>query len=90
MAGSVAKQVKFMFRPTGRVHGASVVGDFNDWQIGRDVMKPAKDGILEATLSLKPGRYEYKFYADGIYWTDPDAQQVINAYGTLNSVIVVE
>lgn len=50
-------------------------------------MKARGDGHWEATVSLAPGRYEYKFVVDGQWIPDPMAtEQVWNRHGTLNSV----
>lgn len=53
-------------------------------------MKRHNDGHWEATLALAPGRYQYKFVADGEWIADPAAQKSVrNEYGSLNSVIEV-
>ena len=53
-------------------------------------MQPMPDGSFRKTKKLASGKYEYKFYGDGIYWNDPEAKsQIINPYGTLNSVLTV-
>ena len=47
-------------------------------------------GRWEATLALRPGRYQYKFFADGRWIHDPAAQEnVPNEHGSLNSVVNV-
>jgi hypothetical protein len=41
-------------------------------------------------MSLKPGRHEYRFVADGEWLDDPTAEQrIANAFGTENCVRVV-
>jgi len=41
-------------------------------------------------VRLAPGRYEYRFYADGVWQDDPSAQQkAANALGTENCVRIV-
>jgi hypothetical protein len=53
-------------------------------------MKQKSAGRWETTLALAPGRYEYKFIADGEWIHDPSAQQnVPNIHGSLNSVCEV-
>lgn len=85
-----ANQVTFVFSPGGQIKNASLVGDFNGWDIFADPMQPMSDGSFRKTRKLPAGRYEYKFYADGIFWNDPEGEsQAINPYGTLNSVITV-
>jgi hypothetical protein len=51
-------------------------------------MRRGYDGHWQATLALLPGRYEYKFLTDGQWIPDLHAaENVINEFGTLNSVI---
>ena len=71
----------------GEIH---VVGDFNQWQADTNLMTKAKDLTYTCKLKLAPGTYEYKFLVNGIWYTDHRAdRQVMNCYGTLNSVIEV-
>lgn len=68
----------------------SVCGDFNDWDPDATPLKPAKDGHWETKLILRPGRYLYKFVADGEWLHDPNApENVANEHGSLNSVLEV-
>jgi hypothetical protein len=65
-------------------------GEFTGWAAKAVPMKRGSDGHWETTISLAPGRYEYKFIVDGQWIPDPMAQEVVwNTHGTLNSVIVV-
>lgn len=67
-----------------------LVGDFNNWDPSAARMRRFKDGTCKKTVPLKPGRYEYRFFVDGQWWTDPDnSQRVANPYGEENSVVVV-
>ena len=53
-------------------------------------MKPLPDGSFQKVKNLAPGRYEYKFYADGIFWNDAEGEaQTLNPFGTLNSVVTI-
>jgi 1,4-alpha-glucan branching enzyme len=68
----------------------SVCGDFNGWSVGATPMKRRPNGQWETALELKPGRYQYKFVADGEWLSDPAAREnVPNPHGSLNSVIAV-
>lgn len=68
----------------------SVCGDFNDWRPNVTPLTRKADGRWEATLPLRPGRYQYKFLADDRWLHDPRAQEnVPNPHGSLNSVIEV-
>jgi Glycogen recognition site of AMP-activated protein kinase len=68
----------------------SLCGEFNRWSPEATPLKPHENGRWETSLALAPGRYQYKFVADGEWLSDPAAQQNIpNVHGTLNSVIEV-
>jgi 1,4-alpha-glucan branching enzyme len=84
-------QVVFVYTPTVPVKKVSVVGDFNAWDpAARRLTRYPKDGSYRARMSLEPGRYEYKFVADGEWVVDAEADELAaNPYGTRNSVLVV-
>jgi hypothetical protein len=68
----------------------SLCGEFNDWSPTATPMKRRADGHWEATLALRPGRYQYKFVVDGQWIHDPEAHaSVPNEFGSVNSVIDV-
>jgi 1,4-alpha-glucan branching enzyme len=68
----------------------SICGDFNDWKPQATPMKRQEGGRWGATLVLRPGRYQYKFVADGQWMHDPNAREnVPNEHGSLNSVIEI-
>jgi len=81
--------IQFAFPgPTAR--HVSVAGDFNDWNTLSSPMRKSADGVWRLSLPLKPGRYEYRFFADEVWCDDPAAQQrVLNAMGTENCVRTV-
>ncbi len=69
----------------------AVAGDFNKWSPEKHVMRPGHlDGDFELSVSLAPGRYNYRLVVDGRWQHDP-ANQVVetNPYGELNSVVEV-
>lgn len=69
----------------------SVVGSFNNWKTSESPAKKDKTGVWTAKVSLKPGRYEYKFFMDGNWMPDPKcANKVNNGMGSENSVIEVK
>ncbi len=68
-----------------------VAGTFNNWDGRKGVMAKNPDGFWEATLKIKPGRYTYKFKADGVWSVDP--QNPVSAddgKGGRVSVLIVE
>ena len=78
-----------LFEPDART--VSVCGDFNDWEPGATPMKRTEDGQWQATVALRPGRYQYKFVVDEEDWiSDPNASDnVPNEHGSFNSVVEV-
>jgi len=85
---SKEKTVEFRLNlPQARA--VSVAGSFNNWEMKRTPMQ--KDGAgWKASISLAPGRYEYRFVADGQWLSDPNAKESVgNDFGSTNSVLVV-
>ncbi len=90
MASKAQEWIILTFSPLAAMKQVCLVGDFNQWKVGVDPMKKVFDGSYRITKKLPWGRYEYKFYADGIYWDDPQAKnQTVNSFGTRNSVLKV-
>jgi 1,4-alpha-glucan branching enzyme len=70
---------------------AQVVGEFNDWEKGEDVMSRSEDGLWRIHLDLAPGRYEYKFVLNHDWFlADPSCHETVHdGYGGKNSVMRV-
>jgi 1,4-alpha-glucan branching enzyme len=69
----------------------SLAGDFNNWDPKAMPMRKGPDGVWSVSVPLKPGRHEYRFYADGTWQDDPAAQQrTANAMGSENCVKTVK
>jgi 1,4-alpha-glucan branching enzyme len=84
------KKVAFSFLAPKAGH-VSVAGDFNDWNPTDYPMRRDKKGIWKASLNLSPGTYQYRFFIDGEWQSDPNCtEHVENPFGTLNSVKRVE
>ncbi len=67
-----------------------VTGTFCDWQTDSCVLKKDKKGVWRTTLSLIPGRYEYRFLVDGAWRDDPSCtERVPNPFGAENCVLHV-
>jgi 1,4-alpha-glucan branching enzyme len=65
-----------------------LAGDFNSWDASRTTLKKSREGVWKRDLSLKSGRYEYKYLIDGQWQRDPlNNLFVTNTFGTENSVI---
>lgn len=68
-----------------------VAGTFNNWDGRKGVMVKNAEGVWEAILKINPGRYTYKFKADGVWSLDP--QNPVSAddgKGGRVSVLIVE
>jgi len=69
----------------------ALTGSFNSWSKSGTPLKKDKNGAWKADLSLKPGKYEYKFIVDGQWWTDPANRNTVrNPLGSENSVIEIK
>ena len=68
----------------------SLAGDFNNWDPEDMPMYKGSNGVWYLTVSLMPGRHEYRFVADGVWQDDPTAQQrIANAMGSENCMKTV-
>jgi 1,4-alpha-glucan branching enzyme len=82
--------VFFLPADTAAEHVA-LCGEFNDWSPESISLTRGDDGSWQVTVPLAPGSYRYKYLLDGETWENgPDADRYEeNAYGTVDSVIVV-
>jgi transcriptional regulator with XRE-family HTH domain len=79
------KATEFEIEDT-RAKKVYVVGDFTNWQ-QKLPLRRSSEGTWRKKMTLRPGRYEYKFIVDGEWRTDPaNDRTVCNSLGTLNSV----
>jgi len=72
-------------------HSVAVAGDFNGWNPGQTKLERSEGGMWTATISLKPGRYQYMFVVDGKQWiADPLAGEASgDGFGAENAVLDV-
>jgi 1,4-alpha-glucan branching enzyme len=69
----------------------SLAGSFNNWNIKKNAAKKDSKGSWMVKMSLKPGRYEYKFLVDGNWWNDPRCHScVTNTFGSQNCIIDIK
>lgn len=74
-----------------------LAGTFNNWNSTATPMQPAEAGAWQAVIVLSPGRYEYKYIVDGIWYCEPEAADedyagedtITNAFGAKNRTIEV-
>lgn len=84
---SVSQEFSLMAPDAAEVY---VVGDFNNWENGKDKLRKLKSGLHKKSKKLKPGRYEYRFVVDGQWLNDPACnQRCANPFGGENSVLEV-
>jgi serine protease AprX len=70
-----------------------LAGDFNDWKPAEIRFTRSADGVWCAAINLlKSGKYRYKFYVDGKFWTE-DASHGLkeeDGLGGFHSILMVE
>lgn len=67
-----------------------LAGDFTGWADRAITMKRGTNGDWTATVTLAPGRHEYRFIVDGQWVEDHQCmERAMNPYGTSNSVCTV-
>ena len=67
-----------------------VVGDFNNWQPGKNPMQNMGGGNWQAKIPLARGAYRYRFVVDGHWQQDPHNKMTeFNPYNELNSIVKV-
>ena len=67
-----------------------LAGDFNSWDASSTALKKSNNGVWTRDLTLKSGRYEYKYLVDGQWQKDPlNNLFVTNTFGSENSVIEI-
>ncbi|WP_428267905.1 glycogen-binding domain-containing protein [Haliangium sp.] len=73
---SATGEVRFNFKPTGRVKKIFLAGNFNGWNPSNDAYLLSDedgDGIYSISIELEPGVYQYKFVIDGRWTKDPNS-----------------
>ncbi len=82
--------------PEGRA--VFLAGTFNGWDPNATPMTKNADGNWDVSVTVAPGRYEFKFVVDGTWHCEPGCDDtnrgcpecVPNSFGTMNRVIGVE
>ncbi len=88
ITGSRPVEFKFHAPQAKRV---TIAGTFNNWDVKKTAAKKDAKGTWTTKVSLKPGRYEYKFVVDGNWMNDPNCSCCIaNTLGSQNCVIEVK
>ena len=83
------KRVRFELHAP-EAQNATLAGNFNWWDVNSLPMKKDKQGTWKVSVALEPGKYEYRFWVDGEWADDPNAQERIpNPFGSQNCVKIV-
>jgi 1,4-alpha-glucan branching enzyme len=76
--------------PAPEAHSVLLVGDFNNWNTYSHLLKKYSNGRWKTSISLEPGRYEYRFVVDGVWQNDPQCTAFTpNPFGSTNCVLLV-
>jgi serine protease AprX len=70
-----------------------LVGDFNDWKRGETPFTKSLNGSWRAAINcLKAGRYRYKFFVNGEFWTEDTSHGLKeeDGFGGFHSILMVE
>ena len=88
-----AVKVTFQLPADAAEESVALVGDFNNWDETKDLMKlNKKNGHWSKTLTFEPGmEVQFRYLIDGSRWqNEAEADRFIaNDFGTENAVLVV-
>ena len=80
----------FNFKTNKNYKNVFLFGSFNGWNRSNLEMNKVDNGY-SLSLALEPGRYQYKFFADGEELIDKsNPEKISNGMGSYNSVFTVE
>ncbi|MHC4444648.1 MAG: isoamylase early set domain-containing protein [Planctomycetota bacterium] len=83
-------QVTFVFQPNNACDRVQLAGTFNNWRPEKGKMNRQKDGSYRKRLTLEPGEYRYKFFVDGHWVEDEQADGIVtNEFGTHDSLVTI-
>jgi 1,4-alpha-glucan branching enzyme len=86
----IAKQKVTFSLAAPTAQSVQVAGDFTGWQEAPVALKKSKDGLWKTSVTLAPGRYEYRLLVDGQWCDDPECKtRQANPLGGENCVCVV-
>ncbi len=92
MATMKAQKQKVTFSYTDpQARSVLLAGDFTGWQQAPLSLKRSKAGVWKKTISLPPGKYEYRLLVDGQWQDDPHCpNRQPNQFGGQNCVCIVD
>jgi 1,4-alpha-glucan branching enzyme len=78
-----------LFAPQAK--SVNVSGTFNEWRTNAGRLTKDSLGAWKGSVSLKPGKYEYRFFVDGQWIDDSRAKKTVtNQFGSKNAVLEVK
>ncbi|MFA6928834.1 MAG: glycogen-binding domain-containing protein [Lentisphaeria bacterium] len=84
------KRIIFVYHGTP---GDSVflAGDFNAWKTDQKILQDKKkDGTFSCICLLSPGKYQYKFFVNGVWALDANNPNLSpNEFGSHNSILEI-
>ena len=91
MATQKSSKQKVTFSYTApEAQAVLLAGDFTGWDQAPLGLKKDKKGVWKKTISLAPGRYEYRLLVDGEWRDDPQcSNRQPNQFGGENCVCIV-
>ena len=67
-----------------------LAGDFTRWEASPVALQKQETGVWTATLTLPPGRYQYRLLVDGQWQNDPECRDLQpNEFGSANCICQV-
>eukprot|EP00056_Hartaetosiga_gracilis_P003221 m.61058 g.61058 ORF g.61058 m.61058 type:complete len:293 (+) comp11375_c1_seq1:44-922(+) len=81
--------VNVTFKWTGKGTKVGVSGSFNNWT-DEISLQLQTDGSFSVSLTVPPGKYEYKYLVDGEWKVDANAPVVTNQLNSLNNLLDVQ
>jgi hypothetical protein len=68
-----------------------IAGSFNGWDSLATPLQRGTTGLWSRTVSLEPGRHEYRFVVDDVWSDDPmNAMRSWNEFGVQNCIVIIE
>jgi 1,4-alpha-glucan branching enzyme len=90
MAKQKATKVMFSYAAP-EANKVLLAGDFTGWDRAPVSLKKDKSGVWKKSVSLPPGRYEYRLLVDGQWRDDPQCpHRHANQFGGQNCVCIVD
>ena len=90
MQKSAKKKVTFSYDAPD-AQSVLVAGDFTGWQQAPVSLKKDKSGVWKKTVSLPPGKHQYRLLVDGQWRDDPRCpNRQPNQFGGQNCVCIVD